>query len=75
MTMIMIYFVRRREAHTTNTLFLYKAGWYKRTEENIFKRHWRLIDRITDTYFTERFAAALEAQPQGYRHILNSIVR
>ena len=68
-------FASRHEVHSTNTLFLYNAGRFKRTEQNVFKRHWRLIDRITDTYFTERFAAALEAQPQGYRHILNSIVR
>jgi len=34
-----------------------------------------MIDRITDIYFTERFAAALEAEPQLYRHIVNTIVR
>jgi len=30
---------------------------------------------VIDTYFAERFATALEAEPQGYRHILNTIVR
>jgi len=43
-------------------------------EQNVFQLHWRLIDRIIDT-FAEQFAASLEAEPQGYRHILNTIVR
>jgi len=30
---------------------------------------------VTDTCLIERFATALEAEPQGYKHILNTIVR
>jgi len=30
---------------------------------------------VTDTFLTERFTTALEAEPRGYRHILNTIVR
>jgi len=33
-----------------------------------FARH-----RATETYLTERFVTALEAEPQGYRRILNTI--
>jgi len=43
--------------------------------QTVLKRHWSLNRRVTDTNFTEHFATALEAEPQGYRHILNTIVR
>jgi len=41
----------------------------------LLQRRWKLNHRVTDTFLTERFATALETEPQVYRHILNIIAR
>jgi len=74
----MDFFVSRHEVlsivqtHTLCTVQVDK----KQTKQNVLQlRCSQLNHRVTDIFLTERFATALEAEPQAYKHILNTIVR
>jgi len=46
---MMVYFCCRHEVNSYNTPFLHNEGWYKRTEQNLLQRHWRLNHKVTLT--------------------------
>jgi len=72
--MMMMYFCLQTPSPSLkHTLFSAQRRLIKFIEQKILQQHWRLNHRVTDTYLTEHFATALEAKPQGYTNILNTI--